>query len=399
MARKVAGYRAEGYRRFQLKVGGDPDVGRRAHPRGARGARAVRRARRRREHGLARRTRRRASCAPCATWTSTSSSPARPTRSACRSAAARTTRSCSTRRSTASAILLRAAGDLAMDVVNIKISKFGGLTRARQARDLCVSLGRRDDDRGLLGRRRDDGGDRAPGALDAAGVPLHVHRLQQLRDRLDRRGRAAARRAAAWRPRTAPGLGVAPRAGVPEERPAVDVICREALPAPASIDRLMSNRFPTPARRGPAASIDQKKFDALDSLWTKKMEEDAEDLPVLLRRRGRGQEEGRRDPGGGLAALAGRVPRRAATATTRTRVLLEIARMSPTDAAVRKDLTAHAARPASPGTRRLRRSSPSSRSRRPPTPPRSRAASRGGSRSSPTRSTSCRAAARAAWSR
>ena len=28
-----------------------------------------------------------------------------------------------------------------MDVVNIKISKFGGLTKARQARDLCVSLG------------------------------------------------------------------------------------------------------------------------------------------------------------------------------------------------------------------------------------------------------------------
>ena len=26
MARRVAGYRAEGYRRFQLKVGGDPDV-------------------------------------------------------------------------------------------------------------------------------------------------------------------------------------------------------------------------------------------------------------------------------------------------------------------------------------------------------------------------------------
>ena len=31
--------------------------------------------------------------------------------------------------------------DRAMDVVNIKISKFGGLTKARQARDLCVSLG------------------------------------------------------------------------------------------------------------------------------------------------------------------------------------------------------------------------------------------------------------------
>ena len=37
--------------------------------------------------------------------------------------------------------LLNAAQDLAMDVVNIKISKLGGLTRARQARDLCVSLG------------------------------------------------------------------------------------------------------------------------------------------------------------------------------------------------------------------------------------------------------------------
>lgn len=38
-------------------------------------------------------------------------------------------------------MLMRGKSDLAMDVVNIKISKFGGLTRARQARDLCVSLG------------------------------------------------------------------------------------------------------------------------------------------------------------------------------------------------------------------------------------------------------------------
>lgn len=37
--------------------------------------------------------------------------------------------------------LLRGHSDRAMDVVNIKISKFGGLTRARQARDLCVALG------------------------------------------------------------------------------------------------------------------------------------------------------------------------------------------------------------------------------------------------------------------
>ena len=37
--------------------------------------------------------------------------------------------------------LLRANSDQAMDVVNIKISKFGGLTKAKLARDLCVSLG------------------------------------------------------------------------------------------------------------------------------------------------------------------------------------------------------------------------------------------------------------------
>ena len=37
--------------------------------------------------------------------------------------------------------LLRAHALGAMDVVNLKISKVGGLTRARQIRDLCVSLG------------------------------------------------------------------------------------------------------------------------------------------------------------------------------------------------------------------------------------------------------------------
>jgi cis-L-3-hydroxyproline dehydratase len=37
--------------------------------------------------------------------------------------------------------LLRAHADGAMDVINLKISKVGGLTRARQIRDLCVSLG------------------------------------------------------------------------------------------------------------------------------------------------------------------------------------------------------------------------------------------------------------------
>jgi L-alanine-DL-glutamate epimerase-like enolase superfamily enzyme len=38
-------------------------------------------------------------------------------------------------------MLLRAKVDLAMDVVNLKISKFGGLTKIKQARDLCVNMG------------------------------------------------------------------------------------------------------------------------------------------------------------------------------------------------------------------------------------------------------------------
>src|SRR5262249_24337889 len=37
-------------------------------------------------------------------------------------------------------MLVRGYSDQAMDVVSLKIGKLGGLTRARQARDLCVSL-------------------------------------------------------------------------------------------------------------------------------------------------------------------------------------------------------------------------------------------------------------------
>ena len=39
------------------------------------------------------------------------------------------------------AMVVRGAADHAMDVINLKISKVGGLTPARQIRDLCVSLG------------------------------------------------------------------------------------------------------------------------------------------------------------------------------------------------------------------------------------------------------------------
>ena len=38
-------------------------------------------------------------------------------------------------------MLLRGKADLAMDVVNLKISKLGGLTKTKQARDLCVCMG------------------------------------------------------------------------------------------------------------------------------------------------------------------------------------------------------------------------------------------------------------------
>ncbi len=38
-------------------------------------------------------------------------------------------------------MVVRAANDQAADVINLKISKVGGLTKARQIRDLCVSLG------------------------------------------------------------------------------------------------------------------------------------------------------------------------------------------------------------------------------------------------------------------
>ena len=35
---------------------------------------------------------------------------------------------------------LRAYQDNAMDIINLKISKLGGLTRSKQLRDLCVEL-------------------------------------------------------------------------------------------------------------------------------------------------------------------------------------------------------------------------------------------------------------------
>jgi L-alanine-DL-glutamate epimerase-like enolase superfamily enzyme len=140
MAGKVAGYRADGYRRFQLKVGGDPDVDieriRAVSAQLQAGDRLVADA----NTGWVQHEAIRVAKAvrdvdvyieqPCLTY-----------------------EEClAVRRQIAHpfvldeniddlGVLLRAKADLAMDVVNLKISKLGGLTKTRQARDLCVSMG------------------------------------------------------------------------------------------------------------------------------------------------------------------------------------------------------------------------------------------------------------------
>ena len=140
MAKKVAGYRADGYTRFQLKVGGDPDTDiERIH--------AVR-----------------AMLSPSdrlvadanTGWTQHE---AMRVVKAVRDVDVYIEQPCltyeeclSVRRHTDHPFvldenidsldnLLRGKSDLAMDVVNLKISKLGGLTKTKQARDLCVSMG------------------------------------------------------------------------------------------------------------------------------------------------------------------------------------------------------------------------------------------------------------------
>jgi cis-L-3-hydroxyproline dehydratase len=140
MARRVAGYRAQGYRRFQLKVGGDPlvDIER------------IRAVAAELEPG---------DCLIADANTGWLTHDALRVVRAVRDVdvmfeqPCRTYDECLTVRHHCDHPfvldevidsldpLLRGHADRAMDVVNIKISKFGGLTKARQARDLCVSLG------------------------------------------------------------------------------------------------------------------------------------------------------------------------------------------------------------------------------------------------------------------
>jgi L-alanine-DL-glutamate epimerase-like enolase superfamily enzyme len=140
MARKVAGYRAEGYRRFQLKVGGDPDVDveriRAVASRLETGERLVADA----NTGWVQHEGVRVVRAlrdvdvyieqPCLTYEECL-------------AVRRQTDHPFVLDETVDGIdlLLRGHRDGAMDVVNLKISKLGGLTKTRQARDLCASLG------------------------------------------------------------------------------------------------------------------------------------------------------------------------------------------------------------------------------------------------------------------
>ncbi len=209
MADSVAGHRAEGYRRFQLKVGGDPDVDiariRAVAARLRPGDRLVADA----NTGWIQHEAIRVANAvrdidvyieqPCLTY-----------------------EEClAVRRQIPQpfvldetiddlGMLLRARSDLAMDVVNLKISKLGGLTKIRQARDLCVSLG--------IGMTLEDswGGDIATAAIAhlAQSTPpeflfsttdfnsyVTVSTAEGAPERVD--GRMAAS--------TAPGLGIQPR--------------------------------------------------------------------------------------------------------------------------------------------------------------------------------------------
>lgn len=140
MAERVSQYRGEGYRRFQLKVGGVPDAD----------IQRIRRVAEVLEPGdkliadantgwLPHEARRVARAVhdvdvyieqPCLSYEE------------CLSVRRATDHPFILDESIDSlSVLLRARADLAMDVVNIKVSKLGGLTKARQARDLCAAMG------------------------------------------------------------------------------------------------------------------------------------------------------------------------------------------------------------------------------------------------------------------
>jgi L-alanine-DL-glutamate epimerase-like enolase superfamily enzyme len=140
MAEKVARYRAEGYTKFQLKVGGDPDTDiQRIHQAAAQlqpGDVLIADA----NTGWTQHQALRVADAvravdvyieqPCASY------------SECLVVRRHTNRPFVLDEVVDSlGMVVEGVRDQAMDVINLKISKVGGLTKARQIRDLCVSLG------------------------------------------------------------------------------------------------------------------------------------------------------------------------------------------------------------------------------------------------------------------
>ncbi|HEX5443995.1 MAG TPA: cis-3-hydroxy-L-proline dehydratase [Pirellulales bacterium] len=212
MAAKVAGYRAEGYRRFQLKVGGEADVDieriRAAAAQLEPGDRLVADANTSwLRHDALRVVRAVRDLdvyieQPCLSYEE------------CLAVRRHTDHPFVLDEAIDGVdMLLRGHADLAMDVVNLKISKLGGLTKSRQLRDLCVSLG--------IAMTIEDtwGGDIATAAIAhlAHSTPpellftstdfnsyVTVSTAEGAPRR--RRGRMAAS--------TLPGLGIAPRMGV-----------------------------------------------------------------------------------------------------------------------------------------------------------------------------------------
>ncbi len=212
MAAKVAGYRAEGYRKFQLKVGGDveADIAR------IRACRAVLEEGELlmadantgwRQHEAQRVVRALKDLdlyieQPCASY----------------EACLAVRRNCDHPFILDELIdglpaLLRAQRDLAMDAINLKIAKVGGITKARQIRDLCVHFG--------IAMNIEDswGGDvttaaiahlaqSTPAAFRLAATDFNSYVTVSTAEGAPRRvqGRMTASQA--------PGLGVAPRAEV-----------------------------------------------------------------------------------------------------------------------------------------------------------------------------------------
>jgi len=140
MAGRIVAYRKEGYRKFQLKVGGDPDTDidriRAASAVLERGDVLIADA----NTGWTQHAALRVADAvrdvdvyieqPCATYEQ------------CLAVRRHTNRPFVLDEVIDSIdTVVRGVSDQAMDVINLKISKVGGLTKARQIRDLCVSLG------------------------------------------------------------------------------------------------------------------------------------------------------------------------------------------------------------------------------------------------------------------